>query len=112
MDIKTVTDRPLFDEIIAAIEAQQVLVTRHARERLTQRQVTFDEICSSVIQGSIIEDYPDDTPYPSCLVCGELSTGSYLHTVWAYDESQNLAILITVYPPDQNLWIDWRQRRR
>ncbi|MEG3878823.1 DUF4258 domain-containing protein [Microcoleus sp. herbarium7] len=98
-------------EIIAAIEAQQVLVSRHARERLTERQVTFDEICTSIIQASVIEDYPDDTPYPSCLICAELATVRYLHTVWAYDESQNLAILITVYSPDPNLWIDWRQRR-
>lgn len=105
------TDKFLFDDIIAAIQAQQVLVTSHARKRLTQKQVTFDEICSSVIQGSIIEDYPDDTPCPSALICGELPTGSYLHTVWAYDESRNLAILITVYPPDPNRWIDWRQRR-
>lgn len=100
------------DRIITAIEASQVIVSRHARERLTERRVTFDEICVSIIQGSVIEDYPDDTPYPSCLICAELATGIYLHTVWAYDESQNLAILITVYSPDSNLWIDWRQRRR
>jgi hypothetical protein len=101
----------MLNNIVLSIEAQQVLVSRHARQRLAERQVTIDEVFLSVVTGDLVEDYPDDTPYPSCLICGRLPVGDYLHTVWAYDSSQNLAILITVYPPDPSLWIDWRQRR-
>ena len=32
-------------------------------------------------------------------------------TVWAYNEHTGWAALITVYRPDPQRWIDWRQRR-
>ena len=38
---------------------------RRERDRLT-----IGEIFLSVLHGEIIEDYPTDKPYPSCLVYG------------------------------------------
>ena len=58
------------DKIIQAIQANIVLVSRHAREEAEEDSLSIDEICFSVSQGEIIEDYLDDRPYPSCLIYG------------------------------------------
>ncbi|MGK7915918.1 MAG: DUF4258 domain-containing protein [Prochloraceae cyanobacterium] len=37
-----------------------MLVSRHAREEAEADSLLIDEICFSVMQGEIIEDYADD----------------------------------------------------
>ena len=73
--------------------------------------LSFDEIFNTVFQGEIIEDYPDDKPYPSCLVFGETFKKEPVHSVWAYNKNNKWVVLITVYRPDPRLWINWRKRR-
>lgn len=65
----------------------------------------------SVFQGEIIEDYPDDKPYPSCLIYGNTFSQKPVHSVWAYNQENRWAVVITVYRPDPQRWIDWRTRR-
>lgn len=36
---------------------------------------------------------------------------SIIHSVWAYNEENQWAVLTTVYRPDPKRWIDWRTRR-
>jgi hypothetical protein len=45
-----------------------------------QRRISAEDIRELLESGTIIEDYPDDTPYPSCLVSGKVS-GRALHCV-------------------------------
>ncbi|MDH7490478.1 MAG: DUF4258 domain-containing protein [Anaerolineae bacterium] len=70
------------------------------------------EVFFSVLQGEIIEDYPDDKPYPSCLIHGESFMGQPIHSVWAYNPETQWAVLITVYRPDPSRWINWRKRTK
>lgn len=99
-------------DIIEAIRANRVRITDHADEEAEAERLTFDEIYVSVLHGEIIEDYPTDKPYPSCLIYGQTFGGNPVHSVWAYNEQNRWAVLITVYRPDPNLWINWRERRR
>jgi len=62
-------------------------------------------------RGIIIEEYPDDTPYPSCLVSGTVN-GRPLHAVMAYNNVDREAIVITAYEPDTDVWSDNFTRRR
>jgi len=39
----------------------------------------FDEIFYSVLHGEIIEHYPSDKPYPSCLIYGDNFAGEPIH---------------------------------
>ena len=87
-------------------------ITDHADEEADANNLTFDEIYFSVINGEIIEDYPTDKPYPSCLILGSTSDGKPVHSVWAYNEQNQWAVVITAYRPDPNLWINWRERRK
>jgi hypothetical protein len=75
--------------------------------------LSFDEDYFSVVHGEIIEEYPGDRPYPSCLVYGDTFGGEPVHSVWAYNEDSGFAVIITVYRPDPTRWKpDWKTRRR
>ncbi|TAE60550.1 MAG: DUF4258 domain-containing protein [Nostocales cyanobacterium] len=101
----------MINNIIAAINLNQVVVSRHARERAEERNLLIDGIYDSVTQGEIIKDYPTDTPYPSCLIYGHNEKGDPIHSVWAYNQDTGYAVLITVYRPDPNEWINWRIKK-
>lgn len=72
--------------IINAIQADRVRITNHADEEAEADLLSFDEIYFSVLHGEIIEDYPTDKPYPSCLIYGQTFSGDPGHSVWAYNE--------------------------
>jgi hypothetical protein len=100
------------DRVVEAIVRRRLRITDHADEEAAADNLRLDDIYDSVSDGEIIEDYPTDTPYPSCLILGFTSTEEPVHSVWAYNESGQWAVLITVYRPDPTRWIDWRMRRR
>lgn len=87
-------------------------VTDHADEEAQNDRLTYKEIFSSVANGEIIEEYPRDKPYPSCLVYGESDNNEPIHSVWAYNMNTRFAVLITVYRPDPKKWVNWRIRRK
>jgi hypothetical protein len=99
------------EEIIKAIRANRIRITDHADEEANADGLAFDEVFFSVLQGEIIEEYPDDTPYPSCLIFGHTFRGEPVHSVWAYNRENRWAVLVTVYRPDPKRWINWRKRR-
>jgi len=99
------------EDIIDALQHNRIRITDHADEETRADRLTFDEVFFSVLQGEIIEDYPSDTPYPSCLIYGDTFTGEPVHSVWAFSADNQWAVLITVYRPDPQRWTDWRERR-
>jgi hypothetical protein len=76
-----------------------------------QRNISVVEVKSVVSAGKIIENYPEDVPYPSKLVLG-FSNGRPLHVVYSENFGSNEIIIITVYEPDVNLWEDNYSRRK
>ena len=97
--------------IIDAMRKRRIRITDHADEEATNDGLILDEIYESVLAGEVIEDYPTDKPYPSCLIFGLTTAGRPVHSVWAYDEESLWSVLVTVYVPDPAQWIDWRERR-
>jgi hypothetical protein len=57
--------------------------------------------------GEIIEEYPDDYPYPSCLILG---ANTPLHVVCGISELE--LHIITAYVPDSAKWNDDLKTRR
>jgi len=88
----------------------RVKITDHADEEAFDDSLTYEEIYASVIQGEVIEDYQNDKPYPSCLILGRNFAGEAIHSVWAYNPENQWAVLITVYRPDPERWINWKER--
>ena len=56
------------------------------------------------MNGEIIEDYPDDYPYLSCLVLEYTVKGHVLHVVVGMSETR--LWLITAYQPNPEQWSD------
>ncbi|MCH8061937.1 MAG: DUF4258 domain-containing protein, partial [Chloroflexi bacterium] len=62
--------------------------------------------------GEIIEEYPDDSPYPSRLVLGMQGLRP-IHVVVADNMEDRILLVITVYEPDSSQWTrDFRRRLR
>jgi len=99
-------------DIISAIYDGRLRITDHAEEAAVDDHLAWDDIYYSVDSGEIIEDYPSDKPYPSCLVFGKSAKGEPIHSVWAYNPATQWCVIITVYRPAADLWIDWRTRRK
>jgi hypothetical protein len=105
---------PIFsiENLIRAIRAGRFRVTDHADEEAASDRLTLGAVLDSITEGEIIESYPTDRPYPSCLVLGRTLEGSAIHSVWAYNGATGWAVLVTVYRPDPNRWVDWRTRKK
>ena len=76
------------------------------------RGITQSEVVQTVRFGEIIEEYPDDSPYPSRLVLGMQGLRP-IHVVVADNMEDRMLVVITVYEPDSNQWTrDFRRRLR
>jgi len=103
------------DSIQRCFRSDGVLYTRHAREEMKQEEfgrILEQEVHEAVLCGEVIEEYPDDEPYPSRLIYGQTRSSRPLHVLCAYEPDDQMAIVITVYQPDPSKWIDWQRRRK
>ncbi len=69
------------EAIIDAIRSGRIRITDHADEEAHADNLSFDEVYLSVFSGEVIEDYPDDKPYPSCLIYGSTFANEPVHSV-------------------------------
>ena len=100
----------LIEEIREKIEAEQFEFSKHAVDQSIIRRITVQETREVFGAAEVIEDYPDDKYGPSCLILGKTRAGRRLHIQCSYP-SRPLIKIITLYEPDPDLWIDFRQRR-
>jgi Domain of unknown function (DUF4258) len=94
-----------------AILAHRVRITDHADEEANADGLKLDDVYFSVANGEIIENYPSDRPFPSCLILGATEEKAPIHSVWAYNPLNRWAVLVTMYRPDPNRWVDYRKRK-
>ena len=85
------------EELVDAIGANRIRVTDHADEEAISDDLKLDEVLTSILRGEMIEEYPTDRPYPSCLIYSRAPDGSHVHSVRGYNERNGWAVLITVY---------------
>ena len=91
-----------------------VLFSRHARDEMENEEfgrILEKEVQASILNGKVIESYIDDDPYPSCLIYGRAENNRPLHVVCAYSKEDNMVIVITVYEPDPQKWINFERRK-
>jgi hypothetical protein len=91
-------------DIIQLCEAGALQWSNHIMVRLLQRNITMDDVINALTHGEIIEQYPNDYPFPSCLVLGINLAGNFLHVVCGIGE--NLLWLVTAYFPNPDEWSD------
>ena len=85
--------------------------TMHIMTRLLQRGISLEDVTTAIKKGEIIEDYPNDYPYSSCLIFGHGKDAKALHVVCGASETD--LWLITAYRPSPENWEeDLKTRRR
>lgn len=75
-------------------------------------EISEGEVKAVLIAGEVLKEYKTDRPYPSYLVYGKTKRRRPLHIVCAPVAEEKLLIIITVYEPHPELWIDFRKRRK
>lgn len=83
----------------------------HAIQRMFRRQINEADVRHVLKTGTVIEDYPDDTPYPSRLVLGWCRSRP-IHVVSADNHADRETIIVTTYEPDSNQWAPDFKRRK
>jgi hypothetical protein len=79
---------------------------------MLERGISRGAVKGVLESGALVEDYPDDAPYPSALMLG-FSDGEPLHVVAAYDQGSRYCLVVTVYRPDaRHFEDDYRTRKR
>ncbi|OFV93778.1 MAG: hypothetical protein A3G76_03715 [Acidobacteria bacterium RIFCSPLOWO2_12_FULL_65_11] len=88
----------------------QLDIRVHAAQRMLERNISVDDVLVVLNTGATIEEYPDDTPYPSRLTLGWVAERP-VHVVWATAVTGRI-VVITVYEPDSEEWDNTFRRRR
>lgn len=84
-------------------------LTQHALKRSDQREILISEVESVIQSGEIVEEYPEDTPYPSFLMLGYVRGDTALYVLGA--QGNELIYIITVHWLDPVKWLDPKTRR-
>ena len=90
----------------------QLVFRVHALQRMFERHIVEPDVRHVLDAGIVIEDYPDDSPYPSRLILGWIGSRP-VHIVAAENVERQETIIITVYEPDPTRWdADFRRRQK
>lgn len=81
---------------------KKIALTKHAKQRLDEREIRIADIVNCIKTGEIIKQYEDDKPLPSCLILGISTKNRYIHIVVSHDD--NFIYLITAYYPTSEHW--------
>ena len=96
------------NEIQNKIKNGDYRFSEHAVKRMIKRSIENFEIEEVLFNGEIIEKYPDDKYAPSYLIYGKTKNGKNLHVQLSVPH----VVIITVYEPDSDEWIDSKIRRQ
>lgn len=100
----------IIEEIKNLCQSGKVQWTEHVMKRLIKRNITRSEVKATLMTGVIIEEYPNDYPFPSCLVLGLSTPTQYIHVVCGIGNDR--LWIITAYRPDTTIWNESFTKRR
>lgn len=83
----------LHKEIIKQIKRRRIKWQRHAFERMLERDISRSNVIQVLLNGKLIENYPEDNPFSSGLFLG-FTKEKPLHVVAAIDREEDGVILL------------------
>ncbi len=83
----------------------------HGLKRIQSRDILRDDVKNCIMHGEIIEEYPDDYPYPSALIFGKKLSGDIIHVVCGLD-GEILYFIKAYEPTTEKFMEDLRTRRK
>lgn len=94
------------------VNFDRIVFSQHAFTRMFEREISPDVVKRAAQMGEVIENYPDDQPYPSVLLL-YFEAGRALHVVAGVNEAESTCHIVTAYWPDPALWsADFTVRRK
>jgi hypothetical protein len=98
------------EDIRTLCKDDTIKATQHFTNRIFKRGIEYDNILQAIMNGEIIEHYPNDYPYPSGLILGYDINHTLLHVV--VGKSNDAIYLITAYYPGTDKWEgDYKTRK-
>ena len=76
-----------------------------------ERNISVADVLVVLNSGTTVEDYPEDTPFPSRLTLGWVGQRP-AHVVWATEAGTGRIVIITAYEPTVEEWDNTFRRRR
>lgn len=100
----------MIEQLRTKIASNRFEFSKHALDQSILRKITIQELHEAILDGEVIEDYPEDKYGPSCLVFGRTKSDRPLHVQRSHP-SREIIKIITLYQPDPEQWIDYKVRR-
>lgn len=98
----------MVEQIRQKFSEEKYRITGHCQRRCDSRGISLNEIKEAIAKGKLIETYPEDSPYPSCLILGYVRNDKPLYVLCALGE---IVHIITVHWLDPVKWLDPKTRR-
>jgi len=90
------------DSLRALCSDRSIYWTDHTLKRLRERGIRRESVRQCIMSGIIIEEYPDDYPFPSCLILGRTIDSKPLHVVVGV--GNRMIWIVTAYYPNPDEW--------
>lgn len=91
------------------VNQNKVIWRGRSLKRMIERGISRHHVKEVLKNGKVIEEYPDDFPFPSFLILGYVDKNP-LHVVCSMDGES--VWIITSYKPSLDIWEDDFQTRR
>ncbi len=101
-------DDDILANIQAAARSKDLEMSLHAIEEAYAESVSPEEIRQALINGRIVESYPEHRRGACCLMYGDTDAGRPIHVVAT--SQRKPVLIITVYEPKMPKWITPTQR--
>ena len=93
------------EDVRSCCSDDTIVLTEHLLSRMRQRHIQLDDIKCAIAEGEIIEQYPTDYPFPSCLINAE-----NIHIVCSV--GKGCLYIFTAYRPSPEQWEDGGRKRK
>ena len=81
------------------------------KKYISENAISRADVKKCVLEGEIIEDYPDDFPHPSCLIFGFTINDKIIHVV-AGSDVKYIYIITAYFPNTIKFENDLKTRRK
>ena len=99
------------EKLKSSIENDSIEWVKHVLQRMLTRGVSRSDVKYAILKGELIEDYPDDKPFPSALFFCIINNRP-IHAVAALNEENMKTYIITVYEPSLDVFERGYKTRR
>jgi hypothetical protein len=105
------SQRHLIIKVKELLRNENYRLTMHAEEEREADRISIIEIEEALLHNDpeMIEDYPNDPRGHSFLLLGLTGERKPIHALCSIHEE--MLVIITIYRPNPNLWVDWKIRR-